>query len=153
MKSLRTWAPVFAWMLLIFLMSAAPGETSGEQSGRLLALLLSAFEWLTGVSPSPDALGTLELLLRKGAHMAEYAVLFLLSRRAFSQSGSRRPDLHALLLCAAYAAGDELHQCFVPDRGPSPVDVMIDTAGALFALLARRLVHPLFRRRETHQNA
>ena len=140
-------------MLFIYLMSAMTGETSGEQSGRLLALLLAALEELTGVSPSPDALGTLELLLRKGAHMAEYAVLFLLSRRALSLSGSRRPDLHALLLCAAYAAGDEFHQRFVPDRGPSPVDVLIDTAGALAAMFARRLVHPLFRRRETSSNA
>ena len=33
------------------------------------------------------------------------------------------------------AATDEIHQAFVPDRGPSPVDVMIDTAGASVGLV------------------
>lgn len=138
MKKLLSWAMTAAWMLFIFIMSAMPGETSGEQSGRLLELLLAALKWLTGAQPGPNALALLETLLRKAAHMAEYAVLFLLARHALALSGSGRPDLHALLLCAAYAAGDEFHQRFVPDRGPSPVDVMIDTAGAFAALLLRR---------------
>jgi len=35
----------------------------------------------------------------------------------------------------AYAASDEFHQLFVPSREASVLDVLIDTAGAVFALL------------------
>ena len=75
----------------------------------------------------------INLLVRKGAHMAEYAVLLLLYRRALHASGARRPGLAALCLCACYAATDEGHQAFVAGRGPSVADVCIDTLGAALA--------------------
>ncbi|MCJ7711091.1 MAG: VanZ family protein [Chloroflexi bacterium] len=40
----------------------------------------------------------------------------------------------ALVLTACYAITDELHQGFVAGRYPSPVDVGIDTLGALIAI-------------------
>lgn len=131
MKKAAAWLGAFAWMGVIFLMSAMPGDISGAQSGRLTQMVLAAVSFLfggeaaAGISPE-----TVELLVRKGAHMAEYAILFLLYRRALERSGARRPGLAALCLCAAYAATDELHQAFVAGRGPSAVDVGIDTLGA-----------------------
>ena len=54
------------------------------------------------------------------------------------QLGPSRAALVALLLSSAYAATDELHQSFVEGRHGTPVDWMIDTAGAaLMALLLR----------------
>ena len=53
---------------------------------------------------------------------------------ALGLSGAKRPAVTALVVCAAYAASDEFHQCFSDGRGPSPVDVVIDTAGASIAL-------------------
>lgn len=131
MEKAKAWMGALAWMGVIFLMSAMPGEVSGAQSGRLTEWMMSAIAFLfgrdaaAGVPPE-----TLHLLVRKGAHMAEYAILFLLYRRALAKSGARRPGLAALCLCAAYAATDELHQAFVAGRGPSAVDVGIDTLGA-----------------------
>ncbi|MBP3656224.1 MAG: VanZ family protein [Clostridia bacterium] len=139
MSKRTAWALCAGWMLLIFAMSAAPGEVSSGQSGLLIRLLAGAVRAVTGYTPDAPALAAAELLLRKGAHMAEYGVLMLLCMNAFRVSGSHRPGLHALLLCAAYAAGDELHQAFVPGRGPSPIDVLIDTAGAAAAWAAARL--------------
>lgn len=129
MKKAAAWGLCAAWMAVIFIMSAMPGEVSGEQSGALVALLLSVLRAL-GVSQEAISPALLELLVRKGAHMAEYAVLFLLLFRALRLSGVRRPGLTALLLSAAYAATDEFHQMFSEGRGPSSVDVLIDTAGA-----------------------
>lgn len=131
MKKAAAWLGAFAWMGVIFLMSAMPGDISGAQSGRLTQMVLAAVSFLfggeaaAGISPE-----TVELLVRKGAHMAEYAILFLLYRRALERSGARRPGLAALGLCACYAATDEFHQAFVADRGPSVMDVGIDTLGA-----------------------
>jgi VanZ family protein len=43
------------------------------------------------------------------------------------------------VLTAAYAATDEFHQSFTSGRHPSPVDVAIDSVGALLFLLALAL--------------
>ena len=77
--------------------------------------------------------------------MAEYAVLFLLYRRALFLSGARRPGIAALLMSACYAATDEWHQGFVADRNPSPIDVGIDTLGAAIAWGAQDVVKKIRR--------
>lgn len=137
-KRAAAWLLCAVWMGVIFAMSAMPGDASSEQSGRLTRLVMAALSFLFGARAESVSPQTVELLVRKGAHMAEYAVLFFLYRRALRLSGAKRPGIAALVLCATYAATDEFHQSFVGGRGPSPVDVMIDTAGAAaaWALLA-----------------
>ena len=134
MKKAGAWLGALAWMGVIFMMSAMPGEVSGAQSGRIAQLALRAIALLFGEDAasgvSPDVIN---LLVRKGAHMAEYAILFLLYRRALHASGARRLGLAALCLCACYAATDEFHQAFVAGRGPGVADVGIDTLGAALA--------------------
>lgn len=132
MKKALAWAMCLAWMAVIFAFSAMPGDVSGAQSGRITALVMRLLSLLPGERFAASA-ATVEWIVRKGAHMTEYAVLFLLYHRALRLSGVRRCGLLALALCAAYATTDELHQCITPERGPSPVDVMIDTAGAAIA--------------------
>ena len=139
MKKFVAWLLCFVWMGVIFWFSAMPGEVSSEQSGTVLELLLALLSSI-GVRTEALDLSLLSLLVRKAAHMTEYAVLFFLLRRALRLSGVRRPGLAALPLCILYAAGDEFHQSFTEGRGPSPVDVAIDSAGALlmWGLLALR---------------
>jgi VanZ family protein len=55
----------------------------------------------------------------------------------------RRAALLAFLVSCLYAATDELHQSFVDGRNGTPVDWVIDSAGAAvaaFAVTARRRV-------------
>ena len=130
MKKMAAWVLCALWMGFIFYMSAQTGEASGEQSGRIMEMVVSVLEEALG-EEAVQALdrGMLEFAIRKCAHMAEYAVLFLLMERAMRLSDFRRPALSAFFWSVLYASGDELHQAFTPDRGPSPVDVMIDSAG------------------------
>ncbi|MDO5298649.1 MAG: VanZ family protein [Clostridia bacterium] len=131
MKRFFAWAICALWMGIIFAMSAMPGDVSAKQSGTVTRIIMAVLAPIVGEQGLRAAdLSLLELLVRKAAHMAEYAVLFFLYRRALRLSGVRRASLCALLMSAAYAATDEFHQCFTAGRGPSPVDVMIDTAGA-----------------------
>jgi VanZ family protein len=105
--ALRLWLPVLAWAGLIFAFSSVPDLGTG--------------------------LGTWDLVLRKLAHAAEFAVLGALLLRAL------RDERAALAAGIAYAASDELHQHFVPGRTGAPVDVVIDAAGvALGVALWRR---------------
>jgi VanZ family protein len=106
--ALRLWAPVVLWAAVIFAFSSVPDLGTG--------------------------LGTWDLVLRKLAHAAEFAVLGALLLRAVAVERT------ALALGIAYAATDELHQHFVPGRLGSPVDVLIDAAGlAIGVALWRRL--------------
>ena len=132
------WARCAAWMVFIFMMSAMPGDVSGEQSGFVTEMIEKALTFVFGAQTAGGIpVDALEMVVRKCAHMGEYAVLFWLWAHALSVSGAKHPARTALIVCAAYAASDEFHQCFSNGRGPSPVDVMIDIVGAAIALLLR----------------
>jgi VanZ family protein len=105
MAAVRRFGPPVALMGLIFLLSAQPDLNSG--------------------------LGAWDLLLRKLAHMTEFALLFVLWRRALPRSS---PWI-AAAITVAYAMTDEVHQLHVEDRHGSPVDVLIDVAGVLVGWL------------------
>ena len=135
MRKFAAWAWCAAWMVFIFMMSAMPGDVSGEQSGFVTEMIEKALTFVFGAQTAGwIPVDALELVVRKCAHMGEYAVLFWLWAHALGLSGAKRPAITALAVCAAYAASDEFHQCFSDGRGPSPVDVIIDTAGASIAL-------------------
>jgi VanZ family protein len=83
-----------------------------------------------------------QLVVRKGAHVTEYAILALLLYRALRRT-AQKPSTEwcrncaywAWMLAFAYAASDEWHQSFVPSRGGSVHDVLIDACGAALGLL------------------
>lgn len=126
-RTREAWALCAVWMAVIFVMSAMSGEDSGEQSGRIVQMLLAIFPWMEKAIPA------LEVFVRKGAHMLEFGVLFFLYRRALFLSEKKHAGAIAFGLTVLYAATDEFHQRFVPDRGPSVTDVAIDSCGALLA--------------------
>jgi VanZ family protein len=74
-----------------------------------------------------------DLVLRKLAHMTEYAVLTVLWWRALRGLGAGRPLVLAIGISLLYAASDEFHQTFVEGRTGTPVDVGIDFVGMLIA--------------------
>ena len=128
-------------MLVIFSFSA--DSRSSQRSSRFIGPFL---HWL-----KPDisevAVERIVFAVRKAAHTMEYAILALLLWRARRQP--RRPDLRpwrwneagfAWMIATIYAASDEWHQSFVPNREAHASDVVIDATGAALGLLALRLV-------------
>jgi VanZ family protein len=88
---------------------------------------------LSSVSDLGTGLGIWDLVLRKIAHMTEYAILAALLVRALRQPG------WAVVLGIAYSISDEVHQSFISGRHGSPVDVVIDAIGVVVgAVLAAR---------------
>jgi VanZ family protein len=132
----KYWLPILLWMLLIY--SGSGNLLSSQQTSRLLKPLM---HWLFPSLPEASvdrAVG----VIRKGGHVAEYAVLALLfwrARRRPTTSEARpwvwRDASWAFALAVAYAATDELHQAFVPSRTGSGWDVLLDASGAAAALL------------------
>jgi VanZ family protein len=105
---LTAWLPVAVWAAVIFTLSSIPSLDSG--------------------------LDTWDTVLRKLAHLAEYAVLGALLYRAL------RREPAAIALGSLYAVTDEVHQAFVSGRQGSPLDWLIDTVGVVAGalLLSRR---------------
>ena len=103
-RALTLWLPVVAWAAVIFALSSIPHLSSG--------------------------LGTWDYVLRKCAHVTEYAILGALLLRALGR------EFPAFLAALAYAVTDEVHQHFVRGRHASPIDVAIDAVGVAFGLLA-----------------
>lgn len=78
---------------------------------------------------------TLDLVLRKAAHLGEYALLALLVVRMIRLrlGRSMRLIVLTLIVCALYAITDEVHQVFVPGRVGAIADVGIDSIGSFIA--------------------
>lgn len=137
---LRYWVPVVVWMFVIF---SASGDTqSAQRSDSLLARLLG---WLH-LHPNQSQLDFLRWLIRKSAHVAEYAILSALCWRALRMrqvtgAWSWVTAILTFAFCAGYAATDEFHQSFVKERSGSFVDVGIDSLGALLALFVLWFLH------------
>lgn len=85
---------------------------------------------------SPEALQSMQLVIRKSAHVFEYAVLSALWWFAL-EAGEKRvsPVFLALLISVVYAGLDEWHQSFVRSRTGSVLDVGVDSIGAGLGLL------------------
>ena len=106
-RALSIWLPVVVWAAVIFALSSIPSLSTG--------------------------LGTWDTLLRKAAHMTEYAILGGLLLRALGR------ELPALLAGVAYAVTDEIHQHFVEGRHASALDVALDGAGVAVGIFLVRL--------------
>ena len=106
-RALSVWLPVVVWAAVIFTFSSISGLSTG--------------------------LGTWDVMLRKAAHMTEYAILGALLLRALGR------ELPAFLVGVAYAVTDEIHQHFVEGRHASAVDVALDSVGVAVGIYLLRL--------------
>lgn len=133
--------PVIIWMIFIFYMSGKTGQESSGQSGKISLFITDLLEKVRQDSPQAmqNLQDILELVIRKAAHMTEYAILFLLSYLAtvkISMSQSRFYNRSiAVLISLLYACSDEMHQLLVPGRSGKMIDVGIDMAGVLIVLI------------------
>ena len=130
------------WMGLIFGFSADTAEESAGLSARVCRFLAERFvKGFESMSPADQDRITesLQLFVRKGAHVSEYAILGILLALTLGAYGVRRVFSLALAAGVLYAGLDEFHQRFVPGRSGEVKDVLIDTCGVFLGLAAVRL--------------
>ena len=132
MTRVAAWLLVAIWAGLIFNFST--DSFSKEHTSRVIVPIL---QWLLPRA-SAETIDFLHFLIRKGAHLFEYfvfSVLLFRAARAPADGWHVRWAATALFLAAAFAASDEYHQTFVPSRGPSVHDVLLDISAATAAQL------------------
>jgi VanZ family protein len=88
---------------------------------------------------SKHAMATLNYAVRKSAHFTEYAILGAFLFRAFRADDPMRWRLkwavYSFVAAGTWALLDEFHQTLTRTRGGSVWDVLLDSTGALFALI------------------
>jgi VanZ family protein len=105
---------VFVWLGVIFYFSSRPHSAEETE--------LFFRNW--------------NLFVRKASHISEYTILTGLFWWLYQPS--KRALTFAALSSIVYSMTDEFHQAFVPGRGASPIDVLIDSSGvgvAIFLLI------------------
>ena len=140
MKKVRKFfwfVPTILWMVLIFQFSGQQGEVSGGVSLELtegFARILHST--VMGDRSVEELTEILHPLIRKAAHMTEYAILFVLLFLSFRQLLSSPASMAVSILTAfVYACTDEIHQVFVNGRSGNFQDVCVDMTGVLAAVM------------------
>ena len=139
------WLGVIGMAALIFLMSAQTGDVSTASSDSIVLPLLRLIRRVRSLSAGEaDALyWTLQLIVRKAAHVGEYSLLALLIRMLAASYGCRHAGILGWALAVAYAATDELHQSLVSARSAQFSDVLVDASGAQLGVAAAWLTGKL----------
>ena len=109
-KFIVFWLPVIIWAGIIFWLSSIPDLESGLEQ---------------------------DFLLRKIAHILEYAILTFLLIRALTKERLSiiKVVIYSLVFSFFYALTDEYHQTFILGREGNLKDVEIDGIGILLATL------------------
>lgn len=142
----------FPLIILLFLVFISSGQSAEQQS-----LVTSLEKWLPnkpfesvlshlqipywGILVSIEERGYysfLEFLIRKGTHFFYFGVIALAVYIALPKWKYR--TILATILTLLLAIADELHQSFTSGRTATVQDVMLDTAGAISALLLYKYV-------------
>ena len=105
-KFLKFWFPVIVWAGLIFWLSSIPNLKSSLEQ---------------------------DFVLRKIAHILEYAILTFLFIRALEIEGlaTKKAIIFSAIFTLFYALSDEYHQTFVFGREGSLKDAGIDSIGII----------------------
>jgi len=123
------------WLLLVLFLGSA--HFAAQETGRLVIPVLQFM--IPAASRSELHAG--HMLVRKLAHVFEYAVLAWLWYQALHRAGGQIPRAAAwaaLAICVACAFTDEAHQSMLPSRQGSARDFVIDAFSATAILTVVR---------------
>lgn len=132
MKKIKYFIPAIIWMIFIFIMSNQNGTDSSNQSNFIVEIIIKVIKIDSHI---------LSFLIRKAAHMSEYAILLALIYYGFNKNNYLHIYLNSLLITFIYACSDEFHQLFISGRSGQFRDVLIDTSGGLIMLMIIYLWH------------
>jgi len=125
------WIPAVAWMGMVLL--ASTDTFSAANTGEILRIVLT---WIFGPVDT-STFNLVHFLVRKSAHFTEYGILSALWFRALrvhlTSLWRIRWALVGIVVSLSVAILDEWHQSFVPSRGSSVHDVLLDLTAAIFA--------------------
>ena len=140
-KTLRTilrFIPMFVVMGIIYFFSCFEGDDSSATSERILNVFVKLFNEVSRHGLSANAIMWIHIIIRKIAHLCEYAALGFFAMFALynliRNGVGKWAFVIAELIAVLYAVTDEFHQYHVPGRWGTWSDVVIDGCGALIGI-------------------
>ncbi len=146
-----SWLLVLASMLIIYYFSEETADKSKVTSEGVIVQILDIF--MDKEEITPPVIKKYQFPIRKAAHFGIYILLGFCMLSAFEKTFKIKIWLNivfSLISCVLYAISDEIHQNFSAGRGPSPKDVLIDSAGALCGILIFTALLAILHKIEKH---
>ncbi len=139
-------------MFLTFMSSSQTSDVSSKTSGGVISAVLNRvlpeFDDIS-TAEREDLVQSFQFIARKLAHFTTYFMLGVSVLTAIYTYSIKHwlKYFISLLICLLYAVSDEIHQYFVPGRGPKITDVMLDFAGSVTGVLLVTLIIAVFSKR------
>lgn len=126
-------------MVIIFWFSHQSGGESSGLSSQIVSWIVNNLH----ISVS-------EFIVRKCAHISEYALLTLTFIYGFYKNELKwnRVLFFSFLTTFLYACFDECHQLFINGRAGQFTDVLIDSIGILLAILFIYFIHLILKKED-----
>ncbi len=139
---------LIATFAIIFKFSSQIAEESDGISHGVLRKIIDVFPYTKGLSEEIK-IKMVEHgnpIIRKLAHFSIYALVGVWIMSFMSTFNIRlyKKWIISMLVGALYAASDEFHQSFVPGRGPSIIDVGIDSLGVFTGILGVLIIISIY---------
>lgn len=133
---------------VIFGFSSQDSKKSSSLSRRVTELITNNIKWIQE-KPKQEKEQIIKVLnskLRKIAHFSIYTILGIVLMAIFSTTKAKALNRlsASLIIGIVLATSDEIHQCFVPGRGPLFTDVVIDSLGVLYGILVVMLIQKIY---------
>ena len=139
---------LIAIFVTIFGFSNQNSETSSGLSRKVTNFVV---EIVPTIKNMPEAekekvVDRIESIVRKIAHYSIYTLVGILLMSLMSTYKLKELDRIAvsLIIGVIYASTDEIHQAFVPGRGPLVTDVILDSMGVLTGIFIVMLVLKIY---------
>lgn len=141
-------------MGIIFFFSSQNADDSSDISNSVYAIIID----FLGPILTPAAKDFLMHYIRKMAHMSIYFALSICTAlcawnvirlKLFTGLHTVLTYVSSYVICVLYAMSDEWHQSFTDGRSAEWRDVMIDSSGALLALLLILLIYVISSRKKS----
>lgn len=140
------------WMGFIYFNSSLSGEKSNDTSYKVVNKITN--NNYTYTNNNTSTVKDFNVFIRKNAHAFEFGALSIFLALTFFTYNKKGKGIIStiLLIVLLYAVSDEYHQLYVPGRGSSVKDVVIDFIGGIIGLLifyiCYYLVYDRFRKKK-----
>lgn len=135
---------------IIFGFSNQDSKTSGGISQKVTEFIIKFIPSIqqTEENQREEIIDRIESVIRKIAHFSIYTLVGFLLMSLMSTYKMKEIDQigTSLIIGVIYASTDEIHQAFIPGRGPQITDVMLDSLGVLTGIFIAILLLEIFRK-------
>ena len=141
------------WIIVVFCFSHQPADQSSKTSQQAIQVIVDVLKLEESMSEDElkNLITNLKIPIRKMAHFAMYfvgGILICLFFATINRFSTKQKILLSQCVATGYAVSDEVHQAFVPGRGPQLLDIGIDSVGAFIGIMLVILLIYLYRRKK-----